>query len=211
MIVIGGMIGLGKTTTAKTLHEALGFPVYYESVKDNKVLPLFYRASETEMEEKRYPFLLQLNFLSSRFLSLTKAKEDKEAILDRSVYEDYYFCRKNHDLGRISDLEMEVYTSLFDNMIYSLRKENPFMVYLKGSFETVLSRIKERGRDFELDDSLVEYYHYLWMDYDSCIFSAYPEDRLLVVDVDKLDINRNSHDRDWLLSQVLSSIQKEKN
>lgn len=41
MIVIGGMIGLGKTTTAKTLHEALHLPVYYESVKDNKVLPLF--------------------------------------------------------------------------------------------------------------------------------------------------------------------------
>lgn len=210
MIVIGGMIGLGKTTTAKTLHEALHLPVYYESVKDNKVLPLFYRADRKEMEEKRYPFLLQLNFLSSRFVSLTKAKVDKDAVLDRSIYEDFYFCKKNHDLGRISDLEMEVYTSLFDSMVDSLKEEKPFMVYLKGSFETVLSRIRERGRDFELDESLVEYYRYLWKEYDSCIFSAYPKDRLLVIDVDRFDINKNSSDREWFLKAV-DSLMNEKN
>jgi deoxyadenosine/deoxycytidine kinase len=41
VIIIGGMIGIGKTTTAKMLHEELKLPVYYENVKDNKVLPLF--------------------------------------------------------------------------------------------------------------------------------------------------------------------------
>ena len=58
MIVIGGMIGLGKTTLAEKLGERLGIPTYFESVKDNKILPLFYKANPEENEKYRYSFLL---------------------------------------------------------------------------------------------------------------------------------------------------------
>ena len=52
VIVVGGMIGLGKSTVAKILGEHFGTEVFYESVEDNKVLPLFYTASDDEINDK---------------------------------------------------------------------------------------------------------------------------------------------------------------
>ena len=62
VITIGAMIGAGKSSLAKILGEELGTEVFYESVDDNPILPLFYTASEEEIQAKRYPFLLQLYF-----------------------------------------------------------------------------------------------------------------------------------------------------
>lgn len=62
MIVIGGMIGLGKTTVAKTLGKAFDSEVFYESVKGNKILPLFYEASPEEIQKKRYLFCFNFGF-----------------------------------------------------------------------------------------------------------------------------------------------------
>ena len=48
--------------------------------------------------------------------------------------------------------------NFLDNMIEELKKflkkAPDIMVYLKGSFETVLNRINLRGREFEIDESL---------------------------------------------------------
>ncbi len=212
VIVIGGMIGLGKTTTAKILNEELGIPVYYESVEGNKVLPLFYSASAEEIEKKRYAFLLQLNFLISRYQSIKKALTNDNAILDRSIYEDHYFASKNHDLGRISDLEMEIYTSLLNEMLGDLKnlpKKSPdIMIYLKGSFDTVIKRIKERGRTYEIDPGLVEYYHFLWKDYDDWIAKEYVASPIIPLDVDKIDVLNNHSDREELIKKIKTFYKK---
>ncbi len=212
VIVIGGMIGLGKTTTAKMLSERLSLPVYYESVEGNKVLPLFYKASPEEKAKNRYPFLLQLSFLSNRFGSIRKALLEDNAILDRSIYEDRYFASRNHDLGNISDLEMEIYDGLLGNLMADLlalpKKAPDVMVYLKGSFDTVLERIGKRGRSFELGDELVSYYHFLWEGYDDWVFSSYKASPLIVVDVDKVDILHNPSDFDLLVEQIKKAAEK---
>lgn len=166
LIVVGGMIGLGKSSVAEVLGEALGSNVFYESVDDNPILPLFYTASPEEIQAKRYPFLLQLYFLDTRFKAIKQALVKDNNVLDRSIYEDWYFAKKNMELGRINELEMQVYESLLDNMMEELdelpKKAPDLMVYLKGSFETVLDRIMKRGRSFELDTELVDYYRFLW-------------------------------------------------
>lgn len=206
VIVIGGMIGLGKTTTAKILSERLSLPVYYESVEGNKVLPLFYKASQEEKEKNRYPFLLQLSFLSNRYGSIRKALLEDNALLDRSIYEDSYFASRNHDLGNISDLEMEIYDTLLDQLLSALKslpkKAPDVMVYLKGSFDTVLKRIAARGRSFELGEELVSYYHFLWEDYDRWVMDAYKASPIIVLDVDKVDIQENPKDLALLLEAL---------
>jgi deoxyadenosine/deoxycytidine kinase len=206
VIVIGGMIGIGKTTTAKMLHEELGLPVYYESVKDNKVLPLFYTATPEEAAKFRYPFLLQLNFLQSRYHAIKQALLDDNAVMDRSIYEDHYFAKKNHDLGKISDSEMELYDGLLAEMMDQLsempKKAPDVMVYLHGSFETVLTRIKKRGRSFELDQSLVDYYRFLWQDYDDWVHRSYQSSPILEVDVDKTNIIYNVQDKQKFLAKL---------
>ena len=46
VVIVGGMIGIGKTTTSKMLGKETGLKVYYESVEGNKVLPLFYTSNK---------------------------------------------------------------------------------------------------------------------------------------------------------------------
>ena len=216
LIVVGGMIGLGKTSVAEVLGEHFNSEVFYESVEDNKILPLFYTATPEEIQAKRYPFLLQLWFLDTRFKSIKKALVNDNNVLDRSIYEDWYFAKKNMELGRMSELEMEVYENLADNMMEELKelpkKAPDLMVYLKGSFETVLNRIKRRGRDYELDEALVEYYKFLWKDYDDWVMNHYSASQVLIIDMDKTDIVGNLEDRNNMIKEVenrLKSIKED--
>ncbi|AIY83717.1 deoxyguanosine kinase [Clostridium baratii str. Sullivan] len=212
MIVVGGMIGLGKSSVAKILGEYLNSDVFYESVDDNPILPLFYSESEEEINKKRYPFLLQLYFLNTRFKSIKEALVNDNNVLDRSIYEDWYFAKKNMELGRISDLEMSIYENLLNNMMEELKelpKKSPdVMVYLKGSFETVLNRIKLRGRDFEVDDDLKDYYEFLWKDYDDWVQNHYKASEVLIIDMDKMDVVNNKEDEKELVRLVKEKLEE---
>ncbi len=209
VIVIGGMIGLGKTTVAEILAEQLGSQVFYESVDDNPILPLFYTSSKEEIEAKRYPFLLQLYFLNSRFKTIKDALQHENNIIDRSIYEDWYFAKRNRDLGRISSLEFEMYEKLLKNMMEELtglpKKAPDLMVYLKGSFETVLKRIQLRGRSYELDQSLVDYYKFLWENYDDWVLNHYKASKVVMIDMDKYDV-RNAKDRQEVISLITQQL-----
>lgn len=216
VIVVGGMIGLGKSSVAKILGEHLNSDVFYEKVDNNRVLEKFYTASPEEIEAKRYPFLLQLEFLSSRFKSIKEALVNKDNVLDRSIYEDEYFMEINWRLGRISDLEKALYKDLLENMLEELeelpKKSPDLMVYLKGSFETVLYRIKKRGRDFELDKDLEDYYRVLWQSYDEWLYENYKASNILVIDMDKMDVVNNLEDRAELcrlVDEKLKEVRRE--
>jgi deoxyadenosine/deoxycytidine kinase len=210
VIVVGGMIGLGKTSVATLLGEALNSEVFYESVDDNPILPLFYTATNEEIECKRYPFLLQLYFLNTRFKAIKKALVNRRNVLDRSIYEDWYFAKVNKDLGRISDLEFTIYENLANNMMDELaelpKKAPDLMVYLKGSFETVLHRIALRGRSYEQDPSLVDYYRRLWSGYDDWVMNHYNASDVLIVDMDKTDVVNNPEDARRLVAEVKEKL-----
>ena len=198
VIVIGGMIGAGKTSIAKLLGQELDSDVFFEKVDDNPLLELFYTADEKEEQDKRYPFLLQLTFLSSRFRSIKEALVDKNNVLDRSIYEDWYFCKVNYDIGRISELEFKIYEELLENMMEELdelpKKAPDLMVYLHGSFEEIVRRIGTRGRDFEQDESLLQYYKTLWEGYDEWVDHHYDASQVLKIDIDRYDIVHNPED-----------------
>ena len=210
VIVVGGMIGLGKSSVAEILGEHFGSEVFYESVDDNPILPLFYGASDEEIQAKRYPFLLQLYFLNTRFKSIKEALYHDNNVLDRSIYEDWYFCKKNMELGRITELEMDIYDGLLNNMMQELaelpKKAPDLMVYLKGSFETVLARINKRGRGYELDPALVEYYHHLWKDYDDWVMNHYKASQVLIIDMDKTDVVNNEEDKIRVINEVKNKL-----
>lgn len=215
ILVIAGMIGTGKSSVAKALGEEFKTEVFYESVEDNKILPLFYTATDEEIQAKRYPFLLQLWFLNTRFKSIKQALVDDNNVLDRSIYEDLYFAKINKDLGRISELEFEVYEGLLNNMMEELdelpKKSPDLLIYLKSSFETVLNRIKLRGREYELDEELVDYYRLLWQGYDEWVLNNYNHSELLILDMDNMDIVNNVEDRTEmirLVNEKLNEIRK---
>lgn len=215
ILVIAGMIGTGKSSVAKALGEEFKSEVFYESVEDNKILPLFYTATDEEIQAKRYPFLLQLWFLNTRFKSIKQALIDDNNVLDRSIYEDLYFSKINKELGRISELEFEVYEGLLNNMMEELdelpKKSPDLLIYLKSSFETVLNRIKLRGREYELDEELVDYYRLLWQGYDEWVLNNYNHSEVLILDMDNMDIVNNVEDRTEmirLVNEKLNEIRK---
>lgn len=212
LLVVGGMIGLGKSSVAEVLGKHFGTEVFYESVDDNPILPLFYTASPEEIDTKRYPFLLQLHFLDTRYKAIKQALYDDNNVLDRSIYEDWYFAKKNMELGRISELEFSLYESLLNNMLEELdglpKKAPDLMIYLKGSFDTVLSRIQKRGRDYELDPELVEYYRFLWEGYDEWVQNHYKASEILVIDMDNTDVVKNPEDAERVCKEVEEIIKR---
>lgn len=210
VITIGAMIGAGKSSLAKLIGEKFGTEVFYESVDDNPILPLFYTASDDEIKTNRYPFLLQLWFLNTRFKSIKQALYNENNVLDRSIYEDQYFAKVNKDLGRISDLEYNLYTDLLNNMLEELqelpKKAPDLMIYLTGSFETIINRIKSRGRDYELDESLVDYYKLLWSGYDEWVYKHYTASEVLTINIDDYDYVNNEDDRKEVLELIENKL-----
>jgi deoxyadenosine/deoxycytidine kinase len=205
-IVIGGMIGLGKTSVADTLNayfrkNGIESKVFYETVDDNPILPLYYELTPEELDARRIPFLLQLFFLNKRFKTVKDCVSWSEPIYtiqDRSIYEDWYFAYVNKNLGRISDLEFKIYEDLVENMMEELnelpKKAPDLMVYLKGSFDTVIDRIMSRGRSFEINPELKEYYFEVWKGYDEWVINNYNASDVLIVDMDHTDVVKRPED-----------------
>lgn len=211
MICTSGMIGVGKSTLAKRIAEHFGTEVFYEKVDDNEILPLFYTLSEEELLKQRIPFLLQLDFLDSRFKTIKQSLIDDNTVNDRSIYEDKYFCRKNMELGRITELEYKIYCNLVDNMMEELKelpkKAPDLMVYLKADFDTILGRIANRSREYEIDENLKEYYHFIWKDYDEWA-NEYDSSQILIIDTNNLDLANNEEDIRYVLNLIEDKLKE---
>ncbi len=219
-IVIGGMIGLGKTSVADILNahfknKGIESKVFYEEVDDNPILPLYYELTPEELDARRIPFLLQLFFLNKRFKTVKDCinwREPIYTIQDRSIYEDWYFAYVNQKLGRISDLEFKIYEDLVDNMMEELeqlpKKAPDLMVYLKGSFDTVIDRIMARGRSFEINPELKEYYFDVWKGYDEWVINHYNASEVLIIDMDNTDVVKSSEDAARVCRDVENKLSK---
>ncbi|ORI85224.1 deoxynucleoside kinase [Leuconostoc lactis] len=193
VIITAGMIGVGKTTLTSLIAEHFGTKAFYEPVGDNPVLPLYYS------DPKQYGFLLQIYFLNRRFDMIKQALSDDNNVLDRSIYEDALFTAENHKDGNITDAEMEVYTQLLDNMMAELqklpKKAPDLLVYAETDFETILYRIKKRGRDYEQfdeNDELRQYYFRIWSAYRDW-FEAYDASPKIKIDLQTYDLEETAN------------------
>lgn len=205
LITLSGMIGSGKTTLSKVISERFGLDLYEEPV-DSPILKQFYLASQEEQAINRYPFLLQLDFLASRYHILqTASDKDVVAVIDRSLQEDYHFAKVNTDIGNIRPIEFEAYERVFNTMMdevgITIHKTPLVLVYLEGSFETVLHRIQTRGRDFEMGDELVDYYYRLWSGYKEWI-DNYEGGRVYRINIDEVDVLNKSEDCERVLKEI---------
>ena len=205
MIVLSGTIGAGKTSLTTMLAEHLGSNAYYESVDDNPILPLFYD------DPKRYGFLLQNYFLNKRLESIKEAQTSPLNVIDRSIYEDRLLFQLNADLGRAKQIEASMYSDLLNNMMEQVdtssdaqTKDPDLLIHISVNFETMLERIKRRGRDFEQienDPSLYEYYKELTERYTKW-FEAYDRSPKLQIDGDKYDFVEDEAAAQAVLKQV---------
>lgn len=218
MITLSGIIGSGKTSLTKLLSAELGSTAFYEPVDDNPVLPLFYKGNEIAAKKRAagdkeatnpYAYLLQTFFLNRRFKMIKQAMREDNNILDRSIYEDEIFMKMNTEMGNATDVEYDIYKSLLNNMMEELpmaahKKSPDLMVNIKVSYETMMARIRKRGRDYEQveqDPSLVDYYHRLLRQYDEWR-QTYDASPLLIIDGDRYDFMANPQDRVTVLETI---------
>ncbi|WP_312979552.1 deoxynucleoside kinase [Leuconostoc falkenbergense] len=195
MIVLSGTIGAGKTSLTKMLAQHLDSEAFYESVDDNPILPLFYE------DPKKYGFLLQIYFLNKRLAQIKKAQVVTKNILDRSIFEDALLFQLTADLDRATQTEVDIYKSLVDNMMAEIpggaSKDPDLLIHVRVSFDTMLARIKKRGRSYEQIDenpSLYEYYQELNSRYDDW-FENYDRSPKIQIDGDRFDFVENPEAR----------------
>ena len=188
MIAIAGTIGAGKTSLTQLLADHLNSKAFYESVDDNKILPLFYK------NPKKYGFLLQIYFLNKRIDEIKDSYDNDLNVLDRSIFEDALLFKLNADMGRATQTESDIYSSLLANMMEELpeqphQKAPDLLINIRVSFETMLKRIEKRGRSYEQianDPSLYSYYQNLNNRYRDW-YAQYDESPKMLIDGDKYD------------------------
>lgn len=208
VIVLAGTIGAGKSSLAKALGEHLGTDVYYEAVDNNPVLDLYYQ------DLKKYAFLLQIYFLNERFESIKMAYTQENNVLDRSIFEDELFLTLNYKNGNVTKTELEIYQNLLSNMLEEMegmpKKRPDLLVYIDVSFETMLSRIAQRGRSFEqIDDQpeLKAYYHQVHEEYPAW-YENYDVSPKIRINGDALDFVNNTEDLEKVLTEIDKTLLK---
>ena len=203
---MAGMIGAGKSTYTEMISRRLGTEAFFESVDYNPILDKFYD------NPQKWAFSLQIYFLNTRFRSIKAALTDDNNVLDRSIYEDALFTRVNHLQGNISQEEMDIYNDLLANMMEELegmpKKAPDLLIYLDGSFETILDHIRKRGREFEQiedDSELLSYYELLFKNYEQW-YQEYDQSPKIKINIDTFDIVNNSGDEEKVMSIIENDL-----
>lgn len=202
IITVAGTVGVGKSTLTGALAGRLGFQTSLEKVDHNPYLEKFYHDFE------RWSFHLQIYFLAERFKEQKKMFEMGGGFVqDRSIYEDTGIFAKMHaDKGTMSTTDYETYTSLYEAMVMTPYFPHPdVLIYIEGSLPSILTRIRERGREMEIQTD-VSYWEQMHVRYSQWIgeFTACP---VLRLNIDEYDVNDPASMSD-ILSRVENVVAK---
>ncbi len=189
VITIAGTVGVGKSTMTDALANALNFRTSLEKVDTNPYLDKFYADFE------RWSFHLQIYFLAERFKEQKRIFEYGGGFIqDRSIYEDTgIFAKMHYEKGTMTPTDYETYHSLFESMVMTPYFPHPdLVIYLEGTFDDVIDRIKERGRPME-QQTPVSYWKEMHERYENWInsFNACPILRINIADYDVVNDNQS--------------------
>lgn len=143
-IAVAGNIGAGKSTLVSLLSEHLNWKPFYEPVTDNPYLADFYK------DMRAWSFHSQIFFLTRRLRIHRQLIEHTDsAIQDRSVYEDAeVFACNLYRQGWFDERDYNSYRELYQVLSEFLPPPD-LVIYLRASVETLVNRIRRRGRDYE--------------------------------------------------------------
>ncbi|MDQ0233561.1 deoxynucleoside kinase [Metabacillus malikii] len=203
VITIAGTVGVGKSTMTNALANALQFKTSFEKVDNNPYLDKFYADFE------RWSFHLQIYFLAERFKEQKKIVQSGGGyIQDRSIYEDTgIFAKMHYEKGTMSTVDYETYTSLFEAMVMTPFFPHPdVLIYLEGSLEDILKRIKLRGRPME-QQTPISYWEEMYQRYENWInnFNICP---VLKINIKDYDIISNQQSIETVIEKIGHIVQK---
>ncbi|MHA7112329.1 deoxynucleoside kinase [Sunxiuqinia elliptica] len=198
-IALAGNIGAGKTTLTRLLAKHYGWKPHYEDVDENPYLNDFYE------DMQRWSFNLQIYFLNSRFNQVIDIKKSGETVIqDRTIFEDAEIFAPNlHAMGLMSTRDFNNYTTLFQ-LMSKLIKAPDLLIYLRASVPTLVNQIQQRGRDYE-NSIRLDYLKQLNERYEAWI-NRYKEGKLLIINVDKIDITNSPEDLSTVIDKIDAQI-----
>ena len=198
-IAIAGNIGAGKTTLSGLLAKHYKWTPHYEDVDENPYLNDFYN------DMQRWSFNLQIYFLNSRFKQIIDIRNSGKTIIqDRTIYEDAEIFAPNlHSMGLMSTRDFNNYKSLFDLMA-SLIQPPDLLIYLRATIPTLVNQIQKRGREYE-NSIRLDYLKQLNERYENWI-NGYKMGKLLIINVDELDITENPEDLSSIIDKIDAQI-----
>ena len=190
-VAVDGPIGVGKTSLVEMLSRRFHGTKILEDV-DNPFLPEFYK------KKKGSAFQTQLFFLLSRYQQQREIAQID--LFTTLVVADYHFPKdKIFACLNLDDSELLIYDKLYTLLSDSVPKPD-LVIYLQGSIETCLKRVKKAARSFEKGltpdylSQLIEAYNYY--------FYHYEETPLLVVDTNEIDFVNRPSDFEDLVAQI---------
>ncbi|GAA0435098.1 deoxynucleoside kinase [Lentibacillus halophilus] len=203
-IAIEGPIGVGKTSLAKKLSAYFGYHLLPEIVEENPFLDKFYNNSD------EWSFQTEMFFLCNRF----KQMEDIERTYlnhHKAVIADYHISKNMIFAGRtLPEDKYEKYKQIHHILTRDLPIPN-IMIYLHASLDTMLERIRKRGRTIE-HHIQPSYLSQIADDYDAHMnaFEAlHPDMSIIRIDGDDRDFVNHQDDLEAIIRQVQQHIDKQ--
>jgi deoxyguanosine kinase len=202
-ITIEGPIGVGKTSLAKAISAHFNFHLLKEIVDENPFLGKFYENIE------EWSFQTEMFFLCNRYKQLADTKahllnKNKPVVSDYHIFKNLIFANRS-----LNQEEYLKYIKIYDILTHDMPVPN-VIVYLHASLDTLLERIKKRGRDIEKNISPL-YLEALSNDYEQAMntFAAQnPNVTILRFNGDELDFVKNSNDRTYIFNSLQNLLEK---
>ena len=158
MITVIGNIGSGKTTLTPILAKALKAREVFADNLFQTVDPF----RELYLNDtKRWALANELWLTLERVVLVKKylkEKKDRLLVVDSGLLMSWAYTNGHYLSGNMTKEEWQLYRRLFDKIAISLFASS-VVVALECSVETLMQRIKQRGRKFEL-----EYYNPVYLE-----------------------------------------------
>jgi deoxyguanosine kinase len=191
-IVIEGPIGVGKTSLTSLLADALGARLIFERAEENPFLPDFYK------DAARFRFQTQMFFLMNRYGQQQELAQPD--LFTHTTISDYLFVKDRiFAYLNLDENELALYEQIYRLLEPSVVKPD-MVILLQADTDTLLRRIKQRGRPFEKELSR-EYIAAVNEAYNRFFF-RYTDTPLLVVNTSDIDFVHRRDDLDDLLKQL---------
>lgn len=198
-IVIEGNIGAGKTTLATKLAPEHQARLILEQFADNPFLPKFYA------DKEKYAFPLEMSFLAERYSQLQQ-ELSKNDLFRPNLVSDYNFLKSLiFAKANLQPDEYDLYTRLFHIINNALPKPD-LLVYLYHNTERLQQNIRKRGREYEqgIENEYLEKIQASYFEF----FKQFPEQRILILDVNECDFVNSTEQYEALKSVFFMDFPK---
>ena len=198
-LAIEGVIGVGKTTLARTLQSIFNTQLLLEVFEENPFLSDFYS------DRARYAFQTQIFFLLSRYRQQRAnvpqlLAQGVNLISDYTFEKDSLFARIN-----LAGDELNMYQKVHEALAEKIPLPN-LVVYMRASTNVLMRRIAMRDRTYErnIERKYIDELNHAYDDFFTGFSKSCPT---LIIESDNLDFVARPEDLKIIESRIRQALE----